>query len=172
MPSGMDDFLSLFSKYQQRLYLYILSVLPNPHDAEDVLQNTNVVVWRKIDEFQPGTDFRAWVFQICHYEICKFRGRCRPQGGFSDELFDELAVEYRRREDLLDMRQDALPGCIERLPSQDRALIDAVYGRELEVPRLAKEMGREPTSLYRSLRRIRQWLHDCIERAVQRKTEP
>jgi RNA polymerase sigma-70 factor, ECF subfamily len=173
MSAGAEGFLDLFSKYQRRLYLYIHSVLPNRADAEDVLQNTNVVIWQKLDQFQPGTDFRAWVFQICYYEICKFRSRGRSLGlSFSTELLDELEVEYRRREDLLELRQEALPGCVEQLPEQDRMLLDAIYGREVGVPCLAEQLGREPTSIYRSLRRIRQWLHDCIERTVHGKANP
>ena len=172
MPSDADDLLELFSKYQRRLYSYILSILPNRTDAEDVLQNTNVVVWQKVDQFRPGTDFRAWIFQICYYEICKFRSRRPSALSFSPELLDELSAEYGRREDLLEMRQDALPGCVEQLPVPDRDLLDAVHGRGIGVPRLAEQMGREPTSIYRSLRRIRQWLYDCIERAVRRESEP
>jgi IS30 family transposase len=85
---------------------------------------------------------------------------------------DELSVEYRRHEDVLDVRQAAAPGCVQQLPEADRELLNAVYGRKIEVPCLAKQMGREPTSIYRSLRRIRQWLHDCIERAVRTETHP
>jgi RNA polymerase sigma-70 factor, ECF subfamily len=173
MPSAPDDVLQLCAKYQRRLYLYILSMLPNPADAEDVLQNTNVVVWQKLHQFQPGTDFRAWAFQICYYEVCKFRGRHRQAGlSFSPELLDELAVEHQRRETLLETRQAALPDCMQRLPTPDRDLIEAVYGRGLDVPRLAEQMGREPTSVYRSLRRIRQWLYDCIERAARQEMKP
>lgn len=172
MSLNQEDILELFSKCQRRLYLYILSMLPNPADAEDVLQNAMIVVWQKFDQFEPGTDFRAWVARICYYEACKFRGRSRGQGvSFSPELMDELSVEYQRREDVLDLRQAAAPGCVDRLPAPDRELIDAVYGRRVEVPRLAEQLGREPTSIYRSLRRIRQWLHECIERAVRKEAQ-
>ncbi|MBU4273298.1 MAG: sigma-70 family RNA polymerase sigma factor [Planctomycetes bacterium] len=173
MASEPKDVLELFARYQRRLYSYILSVLPNQADAEDVLQNTNIVVWRKFDQFHPGTDFRAWIFQICYYEICKFRSRQRPAGvSFSTELIDELSVEYHCYNDLLEIRQAALPGCVEQLPAQDRDLMDAVYGREISVPCLAQQMNRKPTSIYRSLRRIRKWLYDCVERAVYKRTEP
>lgn len=173
MPAQPEDILEMFAKYQQRLYVYILSMLPNRADAEDVLQNTNIVVWQKFDQFQPETDFRAWVFRICYYEICKFRDRNRTAGvRLSSELLDELSVQYRSHEDLLESRQAAMPGCVERLPTPDRDLLDAVYGRQVEVPHLAEQSGREPTSIYRSLRRIRQLLHDCVELAVRKETQP
>jgi RNA polymerase sigma-70 factor, ECF subfamily len=170
MPSQPDQILEMFATYQRRLYAYIISMLPNRTDADDVLQNTNIVVWQKLDQFKPDTDFRAWVFRICYYEICKFRERNRSLPvKFSSELLDELSGEYRRREDLLESRQAAMPGCVAELPPADRELVDSVYGRQVEVPHLAQQTGREPTSIYRSLRRIRQWLHDCVERTVRRE---
>jgi RNA polymerase sigma-70 factor, ECF subfamily len=173
VSSDPADVLELFSKYQRKLYSYILSLIPNPADAEDVLQNTNIVVWQKFDQFQPETDFRAWVFRICYYEICKFRDRNRRSGlSFSSELVDELSTEFHRRESLLEVRQVESQRCVERLPADDRDLLDAVYGRGIEVPQLAQQTGREPTSVYRSLRRVRQWLYECIERAVRRGTQP
>ncbi len=172
MQLGLEDALEMFSRYQRSLYSYILSMVHNPTDAEDVLQNTNIVVWQKFRQFQPETDFRAWVFKICYYEILKLLGRKRPSGvSFRPELLDELSVEYRRREDLLEMREQALPGCVEELPPPDRDLLNAVYGRGIDVSLLSKQLGRKPTSVYRSLRRIREWLHDCIERRL-RETGP
>jgi RNA polymerase sigma-70 factor, ECF subfamily len=173
MSLSSEDILELFARHQQRLYLYILAMLPNHADADDVLQNTTIVVWQKFDQFEPGTDFRAWVFRICYYEICKQRERNRHREiGFSAELVDELSAEYHRREELLDTRQAAAPGCIERLAPTDRELLDAVYGRRIDVPVLARQLGRKATSIYRSLRRIRKWLHDCIERAVHDEAKP
>jgi RNA polymerase sigma-70 factor, ECF subfamily len=172
MPLQPDEVLTLFSQYQRRLYLYILSSLPNPADAEDVLQNTNIVVWQKFDQFKPDTDFRAWVFRIAYYEICKLRDRNRQLGlSFSPELLGELAVEYQRHEDVLELRRAATPGCVEQLSTPDRNLLDAVYGRRIGVSELASQMQREATSIYRSLRRIRQWLYECIERSVRKETQ-
>jgi hypothetical protein len=91
---------------------------------------------------------------------------------FSPELLDELAGEYQRRENVLEIRQAAVPGCVEQLSLPGRELLDAVYGRQIEVPHLAKQMGREATSIYRSLRRIRQWLYDCVERTVRKEVRP
>jgi RNA polymerase sigma-70 factor, ECF subfamily len=172
MPLEKEDVLALFSTYQRRLYTYILSMLPNPADAEDVLQNTNIVVWQKFDQFQPDTDFRGWVFRICYYEICKFRERNRRLVmSFSSELLDELSVEYKRHEDLIEIRQAAIPGCVEQLPAPDRDLLDAVYGQGVSVPQLAQQLDREATSIYRSLRRIRQWLHECIDRSARKEAQ-
>lgn len=166
-PAQLDDVLSLFAQHQRRLYLYILSMLPNPAAAEEVLQETNIVVWRKFSQFQPESDFRAWVFRIAYFEVRKHLDRERRQGvTFSSDLLDEMAAEYERQEPALEARREALPHCVEKLPSLDRELVQCVYGRGVEVPVLAEQTGRQSTSIYRSLRRIRQMLFDCVERAL------
>jgi RNA polymerase sigma-70 factor, ECF subfamily len=160
-----DAVLEQFSRYQRRLYLYIVGLVGSPADAEEVLQETNIIVWKKCDQFQPNTDFRAWVFRIAMFEVRKLHQRRQKRGvGLSEELLDQLAATYQRQEDLLETRRERLSGCVEKLKPADRELVHDVYGRDLQVPVLAERSGREPTSLYRSLRRIRQLLLDCIER--------
>jgi RNA polymerase sigma-70 factor (ECF subfamily) len=166
-PGQLDEVLALFDRYQRRLHLFILSVLPDPAAAEEVLQETNIVVWRKFDQFRPDTDFRAWVFRIAHFEVRKYLDRSRRRGLlFGPEIMDELARVYVEQESALEDRRELLPGCIEKLPAADRDLIDRVYGQGIEVAALSGETGRKGTSIYRSLRRIRQWLFDCVERRL------
>ena len=52
----IEQFVSLLTRYQQRVYLFILSLVPDRADAEDVLQETNLVLWQKFDDFTPGSD--------------------------------------------------------------------------------------------------------------------
>jgi DNA-directed RNA polymerase specialized sigma24 family protein len=64
--SPSPEFVQLFTHYQRRLFLYILSQLPNPIEAEEVQQETNVVIWSKFAQFREGTNFLAWVSQIAN----------------------------------------------------------------------------------------------------------
>jgi RNA polymerase sigma-70 factor (ECF subfamily) len=61
------DFASLITSSQQRLYAYIRSLLDNSASAWDVLQETNVVLWKKQAEFQMGTNFDAWAFTVARF---------------------------------------------------------------------------------------------------------
>jgi RNA polymerase sigma-70 factor, ECF subfamily len=159
----LDSLLEQFSLYQRRLYLYVLGLVGSPADAEEVLQETNIIVWKKCDQFQPGTDFRAWVFRIALFEARKLHERRRKRGlSLSDELIEQLATTYEREETELEERRERLASCVEKLRQDDRSLLNEVYGRGIEVPSLAARTGREPTSIYRSLRRIRQLLLDCV----------
>ncbi len=161
---SIDQCMELFARYQRRLYLYILSMVPNPTDAEEVLQETNIAVWQQFERYKPGTDFRAWVFQIAFYRVRKHYERRRRDGlSFSNELLDELSRMHEQRSDLLEERRAVLPSCIARLSHPDRQLLDMVYGQGVPVPEIAQRTQRQTTSIYRSLRRIRQLLFSCIE---------
>ena len=55
-----ETFIGHVMEHQRELYAFILSMLPNLTEADDVLQETNMVLWRKREEFEPGTNFGAW----------------------------------------------------------------------------------------------------------------
>ena len=58
-PVRHAEFLRLYTKYQHRILSYIFVLVPNRTDAEDLLQDTAVLLWAKFDEFESGTDFAA-----------------------------------------------------------------------------------------------------------------
>ena len=70
-----SDFVELLTSHQARLYGYILSLVFSPTDADDVLQETNRVLWQKSTSFERGTNFAAWVFRIAFYQVQAYRRR-------------------------------------------------------------------------------------------------
>ena len=64
-----EAFVQLMTEHQGRLYAYVLSLLGDPDQANDVLQETNLVLWRNAGEFQMGSNFRAWAFRIAHFQV-------------------------------------------------------------------------------------------------------
>lgn len=67
------EFLQLLTSHQSRIYAYILSLVFDRTQADDLLQETNAVLWRKAEEFETGTNFVAWAFQIAYYEVMQQR---------------------------------------------------------------------------------------------------
>lgn len=140
-------------------------------DAEDVYQQVLTVLWRKFDQFTLGTNFPGWALRVAELEVRDFRSRSRERHlNLSSEVLLELAdvmcadAEQRTYDD----RQVALEQCLERLNDSDRELVDRIYGREERIADLAAELGRIPQSISNSLRRIRQTLYECVERALSR----
>src|SRR5947199_7816436 len=79
-PAKGKAFLRLFLQNERRLYAYIVTLLPNRTDADDVLQEASLVMWDKFDDQHPPDDFAAWGCRIAYYKVldfCKKRHRSR-----------------------------------------------------------------------------------------------
>ncbi len=162
-----EEFVQLFTRHQRRLYLFILSQLAGTQDAEEVLQETNLVIWAKYHQFDIDTNFFAWAAQIATYEILKFRQRRqREKLRFSDEFVQTVATEVLERSDELELRRKALEQCLQKLRSGDRDLIQKRYQPGERGKNLAEDLGRPANSVYQSLGRIRRTLLECINRTL------
>src|SRR6266851_6487681 len=135
-PSGRKQgegklFLRLFLQNERRLYAYILTLLPNRADADDVLQEASLVMWDKFDDEHPPVDFVAWGCRIAYFKVLDFRKkRQRSRVYFSQAMLErvaETAVEQAATLQL-DERRDALAECIAKLSARDRTLLSRRFG--------------------------------------------
>ena len=68
-PGGVDprkvtQFVELYTQHYTQLRYYLMSLIPSPSDAADVIQETSLVLWEKFDFFEVGTNFYAWSCKI------------------------------------------------------------------------------------------------------------
>jgi RNA polymerase sigma-70 factor, ECF subfamily len=161
------EFLRLFSANQPRLFAYILAMVPKWHDAEEILQQTSVVLWRSFDQFQSGTDFRAWANKTAFHQVLSFRKRQRRLAvPLSEQFVEAVADQCREMADDLDEQLQALAKCVEKLPPDERRLIAACYEPNAVTRRVAAQFGQPAGTVYKSLTRIRRGLLKCIEQTV------
>jgi RNA polymerase sigma-70 factor, ECF subfamily len=180
-PGGGDEvcqsakstlFLPLFLQNERRLYAYILTLLPNRADADDVLQEASLVMWDKFDAEQLPADFAAWGCRIAYFKIldfCKKRQRSRVL--FSQAMLERLtetAVEQATSLQL-DERREALSGCMEKLSTRDRDLLAWRFAEGATTQSAAARVGRSADAVYKVLARIRQALFDCVTRALTKE---
>jgi RNA polymerase sigma-70 factor, ECF subfamily len=166
-PSTSSEFLDLFTRSQLRLYRYIVVLVANQVEAEDILQNTNLVMLQKCDQFQSGTNFLAWSAGIAYLEVLKYRtSKKRTSPGLSDATLEMLAAEALRESSVLERRNAALPGCMEHLPAADLALVTDHYFHGLSWEAIALALGRTSSSVRHSICRIRRELKRCIDAAL------
>jgi RNA polymerase sigma-70 factor (ECF subfamily) len=162
-----EEFIHLFTRHQRQLYLLILAQLGKLQDAEEALQETNVVILSKHLQFVPGTNFFAWAAQIGHYEVLKSRQRRqRDRLRFSDEFVDAVASEMESQVDHFELRREALQDCMSKLREKDRDLIRKRYQPGASGRDEAEALGRPANSLYQSIGRIRRTLFECIRRRL------
>ena len=162
-----EQFIDLYTRHQRRVYLYILTLIPNRADAEDILQETNLVLWQKFDEFRSGTNFFSWACRIAHYEVLKLRrSKSRGMRFFTDEFLEDIAVEITADADMLETQYQALADCLEKLSDKDRDLIQRRYLPESSVNSVAGQVGRSVDAVYKALNRIREALFECVDRTL------
>ena len=163
VQSRKAEFAEYLRQDQTRLYGYIHSLVRDLNDADDLFQQTTLVLWKKFGEFDPQGNFFAWACGIARFEIANFlRGRCRQRLYFSDELNLLLIEAQTEASEELEDRRATLAACIEALRQRDRELLVECYGDVATVPQVADRRGRSPQSVYNSLRRIRRALFECV----------
>jgi len=118
------DFVVLWSAHARRVYAYVLTLVNNWADADDVFQETSATLWEKIDEFEPGTDFGAWACRVAYFKALSL-SQSRRKFELRDQLFME-AIEAGTAEIAaeLDDRFLALQACMNKLVTDDREVIE------------------------------------------------
>lgn len=161
--AAYEEFIRLFARSECGLRGFVRSLIPGREHADEVMQETCVVLWRKFAAFERGTDFLAWACTIARFEVLKHRRRlARDRHVFSLELLELLADEAAGEMAHRQMELQALDHCIQRLQPPQRELITACYAPGVTINTVAGQMGRSATSLYKALNRIRLGLLECI----------
>jgi RNA polymerase sigma-70 factor (ECF subfamily) len=162
-------FLRLFLQNQRRLYAYVLTLLPNRADADDVFQEASLVMWDKFDDEHPPDDFTAWGCRIAYFKVLDFcKKRQRGRVVFSQAMLERIAETAIEQSDALqlDERREALAGCLDKLNRQDRNLLALRFTEGATVGSTAVAVGRSVEAVYKALARIRRALFDCVTRTL------
>lgn len=163
----MEQFVQLLTDSQDRLFAYILSLLPNLERAQDVLQETNLVLWRKNEDFTPGTPFMAWACKTAYFQVLAYRrDRMRDKHVFGEDLLRDLAERSSGVIEGFDRRRLALSRCMEKLSPRQQSLIRSRYMDRCSVTQIAERAAVSAPSIVMALHRTRQKLMECIERSL------
>jgi RNA polymerase sigma-70 factor (ECF subfamily) len=164
-PETVDAFVRLLGQNQRRIFLYVMSMVPNWTDAEEIIQETNLVLWREFARFEQGTNFTAWACKVAFHQVLAWRKRVkRNRLEFSPGFLEAVAEEASAASEHLEERSQCLARCIERLPADRRHLLKLRYSDGLAIPTIAGQLARTEEAVYRALSRIRRLLHDCVTR--------
>src|SRR5262249_48899262 len=171
-PDKSKVFLRLFLQNERRLYAYVLTLLPNRADADDVLQDASLVMWDKFHPESPPDDFAAWGCRIAYFKVLDFfkKGH-RARVRFSQEMLERVAETAIEQAGVLqlDARRDALAGCIEKLPARDRDLLARRFTPGATTKSTSDQIGRSVDAVYKALARVRRALFECVQRALARE---
>ncbi len=171
MPAGPHNaeerVVALIARHQPEIHRYVLTLLPDRMLADDVVQETNLVLWRKAADYDPDRPFLPWALTIALYQVkAARRDSGRDRHVFDDALLDSLASEAHDSAAGGAELEAALARCLAELSEKQRRLILARYSPGASVQGLAAERRQSPTALSLALMRIRKALETCIERKL------
>jgi len=168
MPSQpldhQENLVAQITRHQAVLHAYILGLVPNQTKADDVLQETNLVLWRKASDYDPSRPFMPWACRIAWFQVkAARRDAARDRHVFDSELLDLLAAEDDSDVEATTALDHALRDCLDRLPSEKREMILHRYQADSSVNAMAATRNLSPGAISAQLHRIRQMLESCIE---------
>ena len=170
------SFEELISRYETKVHNLAMRLTRNSEDAEEVLQDVFVTVYRKIEGFQGKAKFSSWLYRITvNAAFMKLRKRKQDQSVSFDDLLPHLqnkAITQRNafgaRSDALALNneiREALESAISKLPEEYRAVfvlrdIDGLSNKEvgeildLSIPAVKSRLHRSRLMLRKRLRRF------------------
>jgi RNA polymerase sigma-70 factor (ECF subfamily) len=158
--------LGLFVRHQTRIKGLIVSLLGDFAAAEDVLQETFLVVQRKAESFDLNGNFIAWAFRIARFQVMKAQAQHRRTAErFADDVVEALAASAPV-EPFDETKLAELPGCLEKLAPQARRIVELFYRHEHKPREIAGLIGWTPAAVSVALSRARTFLRQCIEQRL------
>lgn len=162
-----ENFIQLLTESQNRLYGYIYTMIGDHSRAKDVLQETNLVLWRKYDELEEVENFKAWSFTVCKFQVMAYlRDKKRDRLLLDPELADMISETAEKENSLMSQAQPQLRKCIAELPEQNRSMIEMKYFKRMMMQDIAETLKRSLTAVKVSIHRTRKVLQDCIRSKI------
>src|SRR6266576_3530056 len=129
------EFVERLVRGQVRVYAYIVTLLPNRDDAEEVFQQTSLALWKKWEQYDPDRDFVRWACGMAHFEVSNFLRKHADQRrvDLSEDVMLELGQTRLELHDLLEDRRRALVHCLSRLKRDSRELLERCYAGQASI---------------------------------------
>lgn len=170
MQRDTEEFIELLTGAQSSVFGYIMSLCHDHARAQDILQETNVTLWRKAEDFEEGTNFTAWACRTAYFHVLNHRRKAsREQLVFDEDVLDYLAERQEERAGSSQDRIGLLRRCLEKLPEDQRNLVQRRYEPGASVQEIAEEDGKSEGAISQALYRIRAALQQCVEKQLAKE---
>lgn len=159
-----EEFTRLWTEVQPFIRNFVVMVIPDLQEAEDVVQNVGVAIFRKFSDYQAGKPFRAWATGFAKIELARNRQeQARRPLLQHPELLDQLAHQCEQMAPELYDRTRALYECIDSLGGRSEQVIRLRYEEACKPQQISTRLGVSIDSVRMRLSRARAFLRKCIE---------
>jgi RNA polymerase sigma-70 factor, ECF subfamily len=161
-----NPFNELFLRHQKDVFAYILTLMPDRNDADDVYQQTCLALLEKQAEYDLRRQFFPWACGFALNEVRRFRrAHWRERMQLDDAVIESLANVQLKSAGHIDRQLDMLMDCLESLPPDRRETLMRCYSHRGSMKELALRLGVDVSALYKRLERTRKMLIECMEQA-------
>lgn len=163
-------FLRQLAATYHDIYASALSIVGNGNDADDVIQEVCVVLWKNYDDFEQGTNFKKWACTVAFNVAKAFaRKRRRRRGyGMSDHALMRVAQIQAGGSELLELQRDVLQDCMQKLSDEERHFLFNCYRHSSTLAKHARDLGMSIGTVYSKVKRLRRRLVECVQRTLRR----
>lgn len=166
-PQQAEQFAALWAGSQAAITGFIRSMVPDYHQAEEVLQRVAVALVRKFDNYDPSRPFAAWAIGVAKFEVLYFRRQyVTDKHVFDDEIVEKIAISYQALAEEADPRREALEKCVDELEGRSKRIIELRYIGGKKSAIIADEMKLTEGAVRMMLCRVRAALRKCVERRL------
>ena len=157
-------FTRIIKKYQEKLYWHIRRMVVEHEDANDVLQNMFIKVWKSLDNFREDSQLYTWLYRIATNESLTFLQQQKKRSSISlsddenplsnrikaDEHFDANKLEWK------------LQLAIQKLPEKQRAVFNLRYYDEMPYEEMSRVLetseGALKASYHHAVKKIEEYI--------------
>lgn len=167
-PDHTAQFLELLNANDRALSLYVYGLVPRDSEAEDLLQQTKMLLWKHFDDFTLGTNFLAWARKTAFHQVLTYRRKKKRQHlPLEEKTLEALGAAVSDLAENGTARHEALRACVSRLPTEHQQLVRLRYFQEMEIADIAKKVERTEAAVYRALSRVRMALMECVKKQAE-----
>lgn len=168
-----EEFILLFTKSQFALHSFIVGVTRSMTEADDILQEVNLALWKKRLSFDGRLHFLRWAIGFAKNEIYNYRKRsAKSRLLFSNDVLNSLAEEWPCDLTYHEQRITLLAECVKKLSHEEKRYVADFYRNKTSVQELS-ELNHTPAStIYKILNRARLSLRKCVQFNIAQASHP
>jgi len=154
----------IIKKYQEKLYWHIRRMVVEHEDANDVLQNMFIKVWKGLENFREDSQLYTWLYRIATNESLSFLEQQKKRSSVSlsdvesglsnklqaDKNFDANKLEWK------------LQAAIQQLPDKQRAVFNLRYYDEMPYEKMSRVLETSEGALKASYHHAVKKIEDYI----------
>jgi RNA polymerase sigma-70 factor, ECF subfamily len=170
MPGKTDYFVRQLINHRKRIYAFILTLVGNSSDADDIMQDTAALMWQKYHQSEEIGDFSALGMRIAHLKVLEFRKRqYKNKIKFNNELFENILGGAVTAEEKLDERFEALKKCLSKLDETSRKLVQAQHQKGQTIKDIAASIKMSQHVAYKRIGKLHDQLLQCVNRTLKQE---